>query len=299
MKVQLNHPGRQKPFKLGKGYIEIGNQIVREWNNDKVHYRKFIQINGYYINDLNDTMPKYTTLYFWGEWEGNSFFTPFPKNERKQKVDYRRFPNGVHKPFHSTVIRGVHNTDPYVYGKDFKYCGCKQKGQLTRLKPDDLILFGTVVPSLNKFYIDTVFVVKNGNPSESIQKTGGMNYSQVYREEVLEQINEYLKQPTIKNNNKVYHSKTYWDDSNYFSFVPCKLSCGNAGFERLFIELNNPTFQLSKYPTGKSFLRNCPLSPQDLWKEVVVACTEQGFVLGIQFDEPTFNNTLDDLDYKK
>jgi hypothetical protein len=50
MKIQLNHPGNQKPFKLGKGYRQIANNIIREWNNDNVHYRKFIQNNGHYTD---------------------------------------------------------------------------------------------------------------------------------------------------------------------------------------------------------------------------------------------------------
>ncbi len=287
MKVQLNHPGSQKPFKLGSGYISIGKNIIREWNND-IHYRKFIQHDSYFVNGLGDLSPTQEALYFWGEWEGYSFFKPF------SKTDYRILPNGLHKLFHSTVIRGLQNTDPYIYGEDFKYCVCKQKGQLTSLVLDDLILFGTVLPKLGRFYIDTVFVIKSHDISSNVQMTSGAQYSQVYKEETLEQLNEYLKTPTFTNNNRVYHSKTWWDDKDYFSFVPCKLSYDNIGFERLFIELSNQTFQLSSNPTGKSFLSNCPLSTKDLWKEIVRISIEQGFVLGIKFDEPIFNNLLND-----
>lgn len=287
MKIQLNHRGNQKPFRLGKGYRQIVNNIIREWNNDKDHYRKFIQNNGHYINDLKDLNPKQAELYFWGEWEGNSFFNQFPKN------DIRILPNGLHKLFHSTVIRGEQNTDPYIYGEDFKYCICKQKGRLTSLVLNDLILFGTVFPSLNKFYIDTVFVIKYHNLSSNVQMTDGSSYSQIYKEETLKRLNEYLKTPIISNKNKIYHSKTWWDDNEYFSFVPCKLSYDKIGFERLFIELNNKVFQFSKFPTGKSFLKKCTLSSQELWKEIVKICIEQGFKLGVRFDEPVFNNCLD------
>jgi hypothetical protein len=280
MKVQLNHPGSQKPYRLGGGYIQIGNQIIREWSNDRVHFRKFIKNYGHYVTGLKDSQPTQNDLYFWGEWEGNSIFNPFPR------ADFRILPNGLHQPFHSTFIRGSQNTDPYIFGDNFKYCVCKQKGQLTTLVLDDLILFGTVLPKLRKFYIDTVFVIKDHNPSSNVQMTGGTQYSQVYKEETLEQLNEYLKTPTFTNSNKVYHSKTWWDDKDYFSFVPCKLSCDNNGFERLFIELSNQTFQLSSNPTGKSFLSNCQLSSQDLWKEIVRISLEQGFKLGVKFDEP-------------
>ncbi len=288
MKVQLNHPGGQKPFNLGSGYRQIGNQIIREWSNDNVHFRKFIQNYGHYVNGLKDLKPTQNDLYFWGEWEGNSLFNPFPR------TDFRILPNGLHKLFHSTKIRGLQNTDPYIYGDNFKYCVCKQTGRLTNLILNDLILFGTVVPSLNKFYIDTVFIIKDHNSSVNVQATGGVTFSQVYKKETLEQLNEYLKVPTYANNNKVYQSKTWWDDKEYFSFVPCKLDYNSVGFERLFIELSNQTFQLSKNPTGKSFLSNCPLSSQDLWKEIVRISIEQGFVLGVKFDEPIFDNILND-----
>lgn len=292
MKVQLNHPGGQKPFKLGSGYSQIGNQIIREWSNETVHFRKFIQNNGLYVNDLKDLQTFTADLYFWGEWEGNSFFNPFPK------ADFRVLPNGLHKLFHSTLIRGSQNTDPYIYGDNFKYCVCKQTGRLTSLILDDLILFGTVVPSLHKFYIDTVFVIKDHLLSANVQATGGAGYSIVYNEETLEQLNQYLLHPTFPNNHRVFHSKTWWDDNDYFSFVPCKLSYDKVGFERLFIELSNPIFQLSRNPTGKSFLERCTLSSQDLWKEIVKVSLEQGFKLGVKFDEPTYNNILDN-NYEK
>jgi hypothetical protein len=290
MKVQLNHPGGQKPFKLGSGYKKIGSNIIREWNNDNVHYRKFIQQNGYFVNGLSDLKPIQAELFFWGEWEGNSFFNPF------NSPDNRILPNGLHRPFHSTVIRGKQNTDPYVFGEDFKYCVCKQKGQLTRLVLDDLILFGTVLPSINKFYIDTVFIIKDHDLSSNVQLTFGAGYTVVYKEETLEQLNQYLLPPPFMNNNRVYNSKTWWDDKGYFSFVPCKLIYDNKGFERAFIELSNTIIQLSNNSqTNVSYLSRCTLSSQDLWKEIVKICLEQGFILGVKFDEPKLNNCLLDI----
>jgi len=288
MKIQLNHPGRQKPFKLGNGYRQFANIIIREWSNDSGHFRKFIQNNGYYVNGLEDLNPTQVELYFWGEWEGNSFFNPFPR------ANYKILPNGLHKPFHSSIIKNIQNTDPYIYGDNFRYCVCKQTGHLTNLLYDDLILFGTVVPSLNKFYIDTIFVVLDHESSSNVQTTGGANYSQVYKEETLEQLNEYLKVPINVNNKRLYLGKTWWDDNEFFSFVPCKPNYDNIGFERLFLDLNNEIFQLSRNPTGKSFLKKCRLSSKDLWKEIVKISVEQGFKLGVKFDEPIFNNILND-----
>ena len=286
LNVQFNHPGAQKPFKEGKGYQIIGSEIIREWNNDRNHYRKFLLNKGLFINDIYDRQPKEADLFFWGEWEGNSIFDPFINS------NYSILPNGVHKPFHSIAIRGQQNTDPFVFGDHFKYCVCKQKGKLCDLSTDSLILFGSVYPSLNKFYIDTVFIVKNATTSQSVRFNGGKDYSKIYKEETLEQLSEYLKAPQVNSNNKLYHSKTWWDNKGYFSFVPCKLYDCDNGFERLFLSLDSPIFNLSSYPSGKSFLKKCSLTPNELWEKITQIAFEQNFKLGIRFSEPPESNIL-------
>jgi hypothetical protein len=286
LKVQFNHPGNQKPFSIGNGYRNIGGNIIREWNNDMVHYRKFLLNKGEYLDNISDSKPKKTDLYFWGEWEGNSIFSPIVNR------NYQILPNGIHRAFHSTVIRGGQNTDPYIFGKEFKYCICKQTGNLCNLDPNSLILFGSTFPSLGKFYIDTVFVVKNNVSATHVQASHAAGYSKTYQETTLEQLSEYLGVPHRPSNCKLYHSQTWWDNKEYFSFVPCKLELNGNGFERLFIDLNNPILNLSSNPTGKSFLKNCTLSPEALWNEIVKIAKEQGFKLGIRFNEPNLSNIL-------
>lgn len=287
LKVQFNHPGNQKLFKIGSGYKNIGNNIIREWNNDGSHYRKFLLNNGEYLDNLSDSKPKETSLYFWGEWEGNSIFEQLINN------NYQILPNGIHQPFHSTAIKGEQNTDPYIFGNEFKYCICKQTGNLCDLDPNSLILFGSTFPSIGKFYIDTVFVIKNNIPAADVYSTGATEYSQTYIETTLEQLPEYLKVPhSPSENHKLYHSQTWWDNKEYFSFVPCKLNFGDNGFERLSIDLNNPIFNLSSNPTGKSFLKDCNLTPKQLWNEIMKITQEQGFKLGVRFTEPkSFEST--------
>jgi len=283
--VQLPHPGKQKPFSLLNGYRNVEGKNIREWNNDSPkHYRKFLKNNGEYINNISDPNSKNAELFFWGEWEGNSFFTPFESNKN---MDHRILPNGYHEPFHSIKIRGNQNTDPYVYGEFFKYSICKQQGQMKKLDPNSLIIFGSVFPSLKKFYIDTVFVIKDYEISINVQATGGNGYSQVYIEETLEQLEQYLGSTRSVNDHKIYHSQTWWDNKEYFSFVPCKLNHEGKGFERLFIDLYDPEFNLSSYPSGKSFFGKCVYSsPEKLWRKIVEIAIKQDFMLGIQFAEP-------------
>ena len=283
LKIQLNHPGNQKTFKIGKGYTLLNDMIIREWNSGN-HFRKFIKHGGMYIRGLEDKEPKKKDLYFWGEWEGNSFFEPVSNN------DYRRFPNGIHAPFHSKPQNGTQNTDPYIFGEFFKYASCKQTGSLNNLEENSLILFGSTYPTLGKFYIDTVFVVKSFEKAEDVCFNAAKNYTNTYKEQTLEKLNTEYLGPNPSTKKKLYHGKNWFENHNYFSYVPCKIENDTAGFERFYIDLNNPIIKLSKNATGKSFLPNCNLSPEDLWKLITQEVLKQGFMLAIKIVEPDFLN---------
>lgn len=280
LKVQLNHPGGQKRFKLGSGYELREGKIFRHWNSDKIHYRKFLVNRGFYVETMNDVVEKEDSLYFWGEWEGNSIFEKF------ENLDNRKLPNGLHKPFHSTKFKGTQNTDPYVYGENFKYAVCKQVGSLCHMDQESLILFGSTYPSLNIFYIDTVFVVNHYESAKDISLNNAKNYTKIYIEETLKQLgNEYFGNGSKKEKN-LYQGQTWWDNNRNFSYVPCKLNKGNAGFERLAINLDDEILKLSKNATGKSFLLNCNLTPEEIWLRIYEQAISQGFVFGIRFNEP-------------
>jgi hypothetical protein len=283
LKVQLNHPGNQKPFKMGEGYSLWNEKIYREWNCGN-HFRKFILNDGLFISDIRDKEPKKSDLYFWGEWEGNSFFEPL------SNPNYKSLPNGIHKPFHSIPQNGTQNTDPYIYGEYFKYATCKQTGALYKLSEDSLILFGSTYPSLGKFYIDTVFVVKSFESAVDVCSNSAKNYTKTYKEQTLEQLNTEYLGPNPSTKKKLYHGKTWFENSNYFSFVPCKLNLELTGFERLYLNLNDPVLNLSRNATGKSFLRNCSLSSEAVWNLITKEALSQGFVLGIKFTEPELVN---------
>ncbi len=279
LKVQLNHPGNQKPFKIGNGYSLINDTICREWNCEN-HYRKFILNEGEYLNNLTDKEPKKAELYFWGEWEGNSYFEPI------KNIDYKRFPNGIHKPFHSMPQNGTQNTDPYIYGNYFKYATCKQTGELCSLGEGSLVLFGSTYPSLDVFYVDTVFVKKQCESAVEVCENKAISYSKTYREETLEQLKSEYLGPNPSKQKRLYHGQSWWDNKEYFSFVPCKLNCGKNGFERLSIRLDNRILQLSRNSTGKSFLHKCSLTPEEFWLEIYAELISQDFVLGLKFLEP-------------
>ncbi len=289
----MPHNGSQKKFRIGTGYRRVGNDIIREWNNDEKHYRKFISHLGSYLDDIKDSEPKQGDLYFWGEWEGNSLFKPL------NNTDIKILPNGIHECFHSTVIRGGKNTDPYIYGEQFKWCVCKQKGRRLNLDLGSIIFFGTNSKNLEGYYIDTIFVIENHDTSEDVVANSGIGYTQVYREETLEQLNEYLGIPHEATKNRIYKGKQWGMDNKYFSYVPCKLKPGENGFERFYLDHSDPIFDSwSKNPTGVFYLKTCNLSANELWEEISAMVSNQGFKLGVEFEEPKKSSILDMIGIK-
>lgn len=260
--IQLNHPSGEKPFCIENGYIELNNQIIRIWNDDEKHYRKFICQEGWYINDIKCS-PQISKLSFWGEWEGYSFF--YKINEAQGS------PNGVHVPFYSTPILNGQNTDPYVFGDNFKYAVCSQTGVMRKLSNGSVILFGTTTKE--GFLLDTVFVVKQHINLCDIKN---IDYSQIYQETTLERLNKY----TISTN-KLYESQTWWDCRDFFSFVPCHLD--KADFRKRAL-LSFSWF--SKQRVGHPYNHFNNKQPEEIWFDVVQEVLRQGFSLGVRFIEP-------------
>ena len=277
--VQLNHPGKQKRFSLKNGYSEdIKDRIVRNWNDDKTHYRKFIENPGWYLSDFGKD--KFSnSLLFWGEWEGPSYYENF-KNKSKLS------PNGLHKPFYSEENKGRQNTDPFVYGENFYYAVCKQRGRMSNLLEDSLILFGSAYKE--HFVLDTVFVVKSSKLAQNVIENI-KSYSSIYQSVTINQIkNTYNSKNSI---NRLYSSKTWYDNPEFFSFIPCRLKDGKNefGFERLKIKynriLNNLCF--SDNPMAvKYFSKGNEKTTKLLWDFILNSAINQGFKIGVKFKEP-------------
>ena len=274
--VQLNHPGPEKSFIDSNGYQQINYQIVREWNDDINHYRKFIRNGGEYLSSLN-ALPLSSKLLFWGEWEGNSNFTPLGNGNS--------IPNGIHVPFHSVLTKGSQNTDPYVFGAYFKYAICSQTGVMCNLLADSLILFGTTKDI--GFELDTVFVVRNHESAQKVYLNSASNYTLVYREETLKQLGQTYLGPNPSLYNKIYSGQTWWENKDYFSFVPCKVDDG-FGFKKVVL----PIPPMGKQKVGHPYRQFSNLNYNQLWRYIVDEVLKQGFYLGIRFDEPQINNAM-------
>jgi hypothetical protein len=284
--VQLNHPAIEEKFP-GTGYCNVGNLIIRKWNNNPTqHYRKYIKNKGVYIKYVNDHKPQNGDLMFWGEWEGYSKFYPLGQKN----------PNGIHEPFHSTTGRGCQNTDPYVLGDCFKYVICSQTGVMTSLSLGSLILFGTTTKV--GFLLDTVFVVKSSVQAVNVHLNNAANYTQVYREETIEQLGQIYLGPNYSRTNSIYHSYTWWDkqkkeskEFDYFSYVPCRID--DVTNNKAII----PIPPMAKQWAGHPYKHLNPphkkwTSPKKVWDYITDQVIKQGFYLGIRFEEPKINNGL-------
>lgn len=286
--IQLNHPNVEKGFysgcenEINSGFHVVENEIIREWNRDERHYRKFIRNKGTFIENIEDSVPKNDIVSFWGEWEGHSIF-------RKSDL------GGIHEPFHSVFNRGIQNTDPYVFGDYFKYAICSQKGIMTDLEPGSMILFGTT--KKEGFVLDTVFVVKSWETAKTVNSNNTINYTQTYKEETLEQLGDIYLGKNPSNKNRIYRSQTWEDNRNFFSYVPCKLD--SVISENKFNKVVIPTPPLANQKVGHPYRKLNPPqaaeiinSPKKLWKYITDEVLRQGFYLGVKFNEPECNDFL-------
>jgi hypothetical protein len=277
--VQINHPNREYDYP-GDGYFANADLIIRRWNDDlNQHYRKFIRNKGIYVKGIKDNDPDNEDLMFWGEWEGHTIFHPL------ERVN----PNGIHEPFHSIIERGCQNTDPYVFGEFFKYAICSQTGVMQNLDPGSLILFGTTTN--RGFILDTVFIVGAYETAEQVYHNNAANYMQIYREETIQQLGETYLGPNHSQTNRIYYSRTWWDDQNYFSYVPCRIS--DNTYEKVII----PVPPMSKQKVGHPYSHLNPpkgrfAAPPEAWDYITAQVIAQGFYLGIRLEEPEINDGL-------
>lgn len=249
---QVNHPGRELniSFKSRKRhsldyyfYSSNNTNGIRLWNRRLIngkrnsHKRKFIEINGKFVHSLRNSSEKEAVLRFWGEYEGHTEFELLVKST---KEDYWNNPFAVHRPFFCNQNINDQNTDPFIFGDDFFYAICK-KANLINLGAGDIILFGSEF-GLNpkvKFYLDTLFVVKDSQPS-TLDNT---IYDIVYQESTLKRIG-------ISNCTNgilpVHTGIKFSDNQKYYSYFPCKPVSNNNVFGRPIID----TFRLGLKKPG-------------------------------------------------
>ena len=145
--VQFPHPG---------GEHRPGPSRGRSWNTlTAAHARKFMQLSGEWIDTDGSTASR--DLWAWGEWE--------PQSQLLRRLDgsqARGYPQYLWYPYYVIPdggYRGLHNTDPFIFGERFLYSNCKQptSPRLRSLDRGSVIAFGS--SKAGRWVLDTVFVV--------------------------------------------------------------------------------------------------------------------------------------------
>ena len=118
--------------------------------------RKFMQLDGSWFD--REGTEHFGKLRAWGEWEPESRIIPGFRPENPE-------PNYLWEPYRvpKGTYRGLHNTDPFIFGDCFIFSNCGQLAQNKKgLKQRDrgtVIAFGSCVNG--RWVLDTVFVVSD------------------------------------------------------------------------------------------------------------------------------------------
>jgi hypothetical protein len=153
---------------------------------------------------------------------------------------------------------------------------------MRNLSTSSVVLFGTTTKQ--GFLLDTVFVIKSHTSAKDVKK---MDYTQVYREETLEQVGDRYSCSNLTSKNKLYEGQMWSDCKDFFSFVPCKLETSNS-HERAVLKLPF----LSNQRVGHPYNHFRNMTPKDVWNGIVEDVLKQGFLLGLKFTEPAVEDLV-------
>jgi hypothetical protein len=245
-----------------------------KWNEGD-HGRKFMCSPGRYVDGGGPIEAKLT---FWGEWEP-------PSDVVREWSPSGSLPRFLHAPiWNKSGPLGRQNTDPWVFGDNFRYSNCKQQAQpgLQRLTPGSVIFFGSTKDG--EFVLDTVFVVKDScryTPNSPLETDCAFRFCTI----------EALCGPDSScagDSFALYRGATFEEPINgMYSFVPCQRADSRTSrFARPSIELPgfiNPAAVMA--PSGSTR----PISPNDAceqWDNVRNQVLDAQCLLGVWFQTP-------------
>ncbi len=291
--VQFPHPGfEQKP------------PNGCDWNRVKNgHKRKFMQFRGEWTDEDGDQ--HCGDLRAWGEWEPESeiICKLYPPKGCLHHPRYLWKPYWVPK----RNYRGLHNTDPFIFGDCFLYSNCRQSANpgLRRLAPGSVIAFGSgkKIDGKRRWFLDTVFVVRDSclyDPGDTRGTLGGRvpdTFLEVTGGPLFDHAGEAscsgICAPTPE------RLRLYWGATpdnpvhGMFSFFPAVPADRESSFARPVIELSdklsaeyfNPgSWQAPKGLTQDGTLSLCEL--RSLWDSLVAQVREKELVLGTRAEMP-------------
>jgi len=275
--VQFHHPGREQ--RPGPGGGQAWNRRAAEDGCASTeacgpgHARKFMQLRGEWI-DENDSTGN-GLLWAWGEWEAESELI----RELKQLGD-PGFPRYLWHPYYVRRhgYRGLHNTDPFMFGERFLYSNCHQrwKPKLRDLERGSVIAIGS---KRGDWVLDTVFVV-----SDSVEYTAGetrFDLAGLAPEAFLDVTGGPLAANEAGASFRLYWGATPSDPvDGMFSFFPAVQAGGDVGFKRPSVELPEQFFTKTLGMGAKSTPGLTTDALRELWESLVAQVRNADLLLG-------------------
>ena len=287
--VQFSHPGYEhEPDRNGR----IGWHRFRNG-----HRRKFTQLFGEWID--RDGSRHSGKLRAWGEWEAESRVIPAfePPNRGPHDPRYLWEPYWVPK----NTYRGLHNTDPFIFGDCFFFSNCGQlarnKRGLKHLDVGSVIAFGSgqTIHNERKWVLDTVIVVADSfrydplNPREALDGKVPEAFLSVTGGPLAED-------PQLKERNNAGETQEFrhyrgatLDDPVHgmFSFFPAISADGEASFPRPVICLDDRYFNPASWQAPKGAGHHLSRDTiRDLWNSLVAQVRKVGLALGTHAEMP-------------
>ncbi|MCY3616946.1 MAG: hypothetical protein OXG66_04650 [Acidimicrobiaceae bacterium] len=282
--MQFHHPGREQRPGPGGG---------QEWNRRAAdedcapteacgpgHARKFMQLDGEWI-DQDDEIGC-SSMWAWGEWEAQSDLI----RELDQMGD-PAFPRYLWEPFYARRphgYRGLHNTDPFIFGDRFLYSNCHQrwKPKLRALQRGSVIAFGS---KKGDWVLDTVLVVADSVPYSA--EEAPFDWADLAPEAFLDVTGGPLAANEAGASFRLYWGATPNDPvDGMFSFFPAVQAGGDVGFKRPSIELPERYFTKTLHMGAKATLVPTTDVTRELWESLVAQVREADLLLGTHATVP-------------
>jgi len=229
-------------------------------------------------------------LHAWGEWEPESEVIP----------DFVPQDSDPHAPRHlwrpywipRNTYRGLHNTDPFIFGERFLYSNCGQaapsKAGLKRLGEGSVIAFGSgkMVGGKRKWVLDTVLVIKDSIAFDPLDPRGALagNVPDVFLSVTGGPLTDdpKLARKPVEGGFRLYQGATPDDPvCGMYSFFPASPASDESCFPRPVVSLDGDHFNPRSWQTPKGTRRELLTDElRRLWDSLVEQVRSAGLVLG-------------------
>ena len=294
--VQFPHPGKEHTRDTG----------CRWHRSQHEHRRKFMQLRGKWIE--GNGAERCGDLWAWGEWEPESdLIRTFDPGECDLP-----YPRHLWEPYYiaRNSYRGLHNTDPFIFGEHILYSNCGQSSRskrgLKHLARGSVIAFGSgkTVKGVREWMLDTVLVV--GDSTEYDVRDARTALKDRVPAQFLDVVSGPLADhdearstpgactPTSSCARSTVRYRLYRGATpgapvdGMFSFFPATPAGGDMGFPRPLVDLPCEYFNSRNWqaPKGRGVDRGRD-ERCELWSRLVEQVRDAGLVLGTHAGLPS------------